>query len=60
MGFDNILFYNMTINSLYNPKTFFYKKLNLDNIFYYLNFNQLIKTTKLYYKLKKKLKQKNN
>ena len=26
MGFDNILFYNMTINSLYNPKTFFFMK----------------------------------
>ena len=55
MGFDNFLFYNMTINSFYNPKTFFfYKKLNLINIKYFLNFNQIIKTVKLFFKIKKK------
>ena len=55
MGFDNILFYNMSINSLYNPRTFFfYRKLNLDNINYILSFNQIVKTVRLFFEIKKK------
>ena len=56
MGFKNIFFYNMSINSFYNPNTFFfYNKLRLNYINYNLDLNQIKKSVKLFFQLRKKV-----